>query len=212
MRRILIPSLLLALLMAPAALAQGTDERWELAPRLVVLNAGGKPANDILGGGVAVRYRVDDRWLAGFAVESLSGDVERPYEDVGLSSPEEIDSTMDVLGLSGWIEREHGAPARRLRWFWTAGLGFWSVDVSDVTGPTVGGGRFDITTDAGTEILASVGGGLRCRLGRRWGFEVGVQADQHFTEWKLTDRVSGRTGTFDDYTTYGLRLGVSYRF
>lgn len=49
-------------------------------------------------------------------------------------------------------------------------------------------------------------------LGRRWNLEYGVQADQHFADWKITDRVSGRTGSIDDYTTYGLHLGLTFRF
>lgn len=210
MRRIAILSILPLLLSAMAARAQ--SERWELGPRLLVLNAGGEPANDLMGAGVFGRYRLNDRWLVGFAVDSITGDYERPYEFVGISSPEEVDSTIDAVIFSGWIEREYGRPDGRLRWFWTAGLGFTSPDTEDITGPRTGGGTFAITTDAGSEILASVGVGLRHGLGRRLGLEYGVQAAQHFADWEITDRISGRTGAIDDYTTYGLLFGVTYRF
>lgn len=210
MRRTVLLSLL-PFLLAAAAHAQSSG-RWELGPRLLVLNAGGEPANDLMGAGVFGRYRLNDRWLVGFAVDSITGDYERPYEFVGISSPEEIDSTIDALVFSGWIEREYGRPDGRLRWFWTAGLGFTSPDTEDITGPRTGGGRFAITTDAGSEVLASVGFGLRCGLGRRWHLEGSLRADQHFADWKITDRVSGRTGSIDDYTTYGVLLGLAYRF
>jgi hypothetical protein len=214
MRRIAIPLILAFLFLAPvpAARAQSPEQRWELGPRLLVLNAGGEPANDLMGAGVYGRYRLNERWLVGFAVDSITGDYERPYEFVGLASTEEIDSTIEALVFSGWIEREYGNPGGKLRWFWTAGLGFTSPDMDDVTGPRVGGGTFTITTDAGSEILASAGGGLRRGLGPRWSFELGLQADRHFADWKLTDRVSGRTGTIDDYTTLGLHGGLAYRF
>ncbi|HSK80863.1 MAG TPA: outer membrane beta-barrel protein [Thermoanaerobaculia bacterium] len=211
MRRIVILSLLPFLLAIAAAHAQSSG-RWELGPRLLVLNAGGEPANDLMGAGVFGRYRLNDRWLVGFAVDSITGDYERPYEFVGISSPEEVDSTIDAVIWSGWIEREYGRQDGRLRWFWTAGLGFTSPDTEDITGPAPGGGTFDITTDAGSEILASIGFGLRHGLGRRWGLEYGVQAAQHFADWKITDRVSGRTGSIDDYTVYRLHLGLTYRF
>lgn len=199
---------LLPFLLAATARAQS----WELGPRLLVLNAGGEPANDLMGAGVFGRYRVNDRWLVGFAVDSITGDYERPYEFVGISSPEEIDATIDAVVFSGWIEREYGRPDGRLGWFWTAGLGFTSPGTDDVTGPRTGGGTFDVTTDAGSEILASIGFGLRHRLGQRWGLSYSVRADQHFADWEITDRVSGQTGAIDDYTTYGLLLGLTYRF
>ncbi|HYO12216.1 MAG TPA: hypothetical protein VE685_03360 [Thermoanaerobaculia bacterium] len=214
MRRIAISSILLFLLLATvsAARAQSAAQRWELGPRFRLLTAGGRPANDMFGPGAYGRYRLNERWLVGFAVDSITGDYERPYEIAGLSSPEEIDSTVDALVLSGWVEREYGRTNGKLRWFWSAGFGFSSPDTDDITGPVSGGGTFDITTDAGSEILVSVGGGLRRGLGRRWSFEVGVQVDQHFTEWTVTDRVSGRTGTLDNYTTRGLLGGLTYRF
>lgn len=211
MRQILIPSVFL-LWMLPAAHAQSGEPRWELGPRLLVANAGGEPANDLMGYGFFGRYRLNDRWLLGFAVDSITGDYERPYEFIGVASPEEVDSTIESVVFSGWIEREYGGPDRRLRWYWTAGLGFTSPDTDDITGPTVGGGTFDITTDAGSEILVSAGGGFRHRFGARWSYEVGVRANRHFADWEITDRVSGRTGTIDDYTTLTLQGGLTYRF
>lgn len=212
MRPIAHFSILLTLLAAaPAAQAQ-SDRRWELGPRVVVVNAGGEPANDMMGFGASLRYSLSDSWRLGFAVDSISGDYERPYEFLGLPSPEEIDSTIDATVLRAWIEREIGAPERRLRWYWNLGLGFASPDTEDITGPVLGGGTFDISTDAGTEILAGGGAGFRVRFGRGWNTEIGVRMDRHLTEWEITDRVSGRTGVIDDYTTAELIIGLNYRF
>lgn len=212
MRRILLSTLFLFLLAATLLAAKASAQTWELGPRLLVLNAGGEPTNDILGGGVFGRYRFNERWLFGFAVDSVSGDFERPYELVGLSSPEEIDSVVDLLVFSGWIEREYGRPDGRLRWFWSLGAGFASPEVDDVTGPVSGGGTFDITTDPGSETMILAGAGLRRHLGQSWALEIGLRADQHFADWKLTDRVSGRTGAIDDYTILGVQFGMTYRF
>lgn len=212
MRRLATPSILLSLLAAAPAVQAQPDTRWELGPRAVVLNAGGEPANDLMGFGAALRWHLNDQWRLGFAVDSITGDFERPYEFVGLSSPEEIDSTVDALVFSAWIERETGGPERRLRWYWNLGLGFASPDVEDVAGPLAGGGTFDISTDAGTEVLVGAGAGLRLRFGAGWNGEIGVRLDQHFADWEISDRVSGRTGAIDDYTTAGLILGLNYRF
>jgi opacity protein-like surface antigen len=212
MRRIALCSILLTLTAAaPAAHAQ-SDPRWELGPRLVVLNAGGEPSNDQMGFGAALRYSLSDSWRLGFALDSITGDFERPYRLLGFDSPEDIDSTLDALVFSAWLERETGAPGQRLRWYWTAGLGYQSPDLEDVTGARSGGGSFDITTDGGTEILVGVGGGFRLRLGRSWNTEIGIRVDQHFADWKITERVSGQTGSLDDYTTAGLIIGFNYRF
>ena len=194
------------------ARAQAEDSPYEIGLRFVVLNARGEPTNDMLGGGLYGRYRLNDRWLIGAAVDSVSGDFERPYLLVGLASPMEIDATDDSLLISVWAEREYGNPARKSRWFWGAGLGFTSPDVNDVTGPVTGGGTFDLTTDAGSETIVMLNGGFRTRIGRRFSFEVSVRADQHFADWKITDRMSGMTGTIDDYTVVGLNVGGAIRF
>jgi hypothetical protein len=195
-----------------SAHAGASDSRFEVGVRYVLVTAGGEPANDMMAGGVFARFRLNERWRVGAALDSMSGDYERPYELVGLTSPEEIDGTIDSLLVSGWIERVYGKPQRKLRWFWTAGLGFTSPDVDDVTGPTSGGGTFEIATDPGSETIVSVTGGLRRLFGRRWGFEAAARFDHHFADWDVVDRVSGMTGSVDDYTSIGLHLGILFRF
>ena len=188
------------------------DKRWDIGIRAIMVTAGGEPTNDQTGAGIFGRYRFNEKWLVGLAVDELSGDFERPYKLFGNDSPEEVDATVDSTIISSWIEREYGNRDRKLRWFWNAGLGFTSPDVNDISGPLAGGGTFDITTDAGSETLLSVGGGLRRGFAKWFGFEVEVQADQHFAEWKLTDRNNATTATLDNYTTWGINLGLRVTF
>lgn len=201
---------LLASLHAPSARAE--DQRFEIGARATLVTAGGEPTNDQMGAGVYGKYRLNEKWLVGGAIDFMSGDFERPYEILGKISPEEIDSTVDSTIFSGWIEREYGKQDRKLKWFWSAGLGFTSPDADDVTGPLAGGGTFDITTDPGSEILVSGAGGLRRGFSRRFGFEFGVRVDQHFADWDLTDRSDGTTGSIDDYTAWGGYFGLRIAF
>lgn len=72
--------------------------------------------------------------------------------------------------------------------------------------------HIEVQTDADSEIIASLLAGFHSRLGNRLFLEFALRADQHFADWKLTDRVSGRTGSIDDYLAYGGYLGVGFRF
>jgi hypothetical protein len=50
------------------------------------------------------------------------------------------------------------------------------------------------------------------RLGQHWSARYEATLEQHFADWDIEDQVSGRTGSCDDYTVYGLRIGMNYRF
>src|SRR5688572_30816487 len=148
--------------------------------RGIITGADGEPANDIPGYGAFGHWRMSDRWSIGFAVDRTDYDFERPAGIVGLRQDpnvEDIDAIAEATILSAWIERTYPRPGR-LEWFWGAGLGFASVDVPDATGPLKGGGTFDVTTEADTEVIASLLGGLHLRLGERWIIELGLRADQ----------------------------------
>jgi len=192
------------------------EKRFEIGPRVIMVTAGGEPANDMISVGVYGEYRLaGGNWYVGGAIDQVSYDFERPWKFVGLqqdTTVDVIDASTDATVLSGWIGREYGRQERRLRFFWTAGLGVSSPDVEDVTGPVEGGGTFDITTDPGSEIIVSGTGGLRQRLGKRWSFQFALRADRHFADWKVVDRVSGNTGTVDDYTGLGANVAFGFRF
>lgn len=197
------------------AVSQGfAQDRFDLGVRAAATVANGKPANDILSAALFGHYRWSDRWALGFAIDSAAYDVERPAEIIGLRqdpSVDVIDADAESTTVSAWVERLY-SPGGRTESFLGAGLGVASVDVLDASGPLAGGGTFDISTDAGTEVVVSIVGGWRLRMGSRLMLELGLRADDHFADWKLEDRVSGTKGTVDDYFTYGAQVGVLFRF
>ena len=190
--------------------------RFDLGLRAVLTGGSGEPANDVPGGGAFGRWRLNDRWSLGLALDQASFDVEEPAGILGLPQlPEEQLSPIDVKAeattVSAWAQRDYRR-GRRASWFWGLGLGISTLDVPDATGPLLGGGTFDIRTEADTELLASASAGWRRELGRRWMLELAARADQHFADWTLTDRVSGRTAAIDDWLAWGGHLGLGARF
>ena len=207
----------LAILMVlSATLSAADDQRGEAGLRGLIVTAGGEPANDMIGAGVYGEYFLrGGKWFVGGAIDQYEYDLERPWKFVGLQQDPAvavIDGSTDATVLSGWVGRECRRNQSRLGWFWTAGVGFTSPDATDVTGPVEGGGTFDITTDPGTEIILSATGGLRQRIGKRWSFQFALRADHHIADWKLMDRMTGNTGTIDDYTGTGGHFAFGFRF
>lgn len=177
--------------------------------------ANGEPANDIPGAGVLVRYSMDDRWAIGAAVTRTEYDYERPAEILGIAQDptvEVIDALAEATILRAWIERSLTDAKRPMRFFVGAGLGAAFTDVPDVFGPRVDGGSFDIHTEVDTELVASLLGGARYRFGKRWYGEAAIRVEQHFAEWRSTDRVTGVQGVIDDYLTWGVQLTIAYEW
>lgn len=203
------------LFVAPCVAHAQSEETFQIGARGIVVTAGGEPANDIPSIGGFGRFRLNEAWLLGFSVDQAEYDFEVPTRVLGLAQPPEpaevIDATVSSTMLSAWIEREHGQASSRTVFFWGVGGGIALPEVDDATGPLAGGGVFDITTEASTEILASAFGGLRWRPGRFF-LEIAGRVDHHFSEWDVEDRVSGRTGTTEDYTGFGGHFGLGLRF
>ncbi len=194
--------------------AAAQDGKWEIGVRAGVVTAGGEPANDIISTGLHGKYHFTDTWILGFGLDSSGYDFEKPGDVFGLQTAGDsaVDASTDSLFVTAWIERRYPRPDSRLTWFWTAGLGFATPDVDDVSGPLQGGGTFDITTDPGTEILLSGSGGLLLKFAKHWAAEFGLRFDHHFADWDVRDRVSGNTGSLNDYTGLGMHAGLAYRF
>ena len=196
-----------------AAAAQ--EQRFDLGIRGIITVSDGEPANDIPGFGVFGHYHFNDHWSLGLAVDQTEYDFEQPARILGLQQDQDLEP-VDVLAeattLSAWLQRNFSRPGGRTTWFLGAGLGFATLDVPDAVGPLEGPGTFDIQTDADSEIIASLLAGFQSRLGSRFFLEFALRADQHFADWQLTDRVSGRTGSIDDYLAYGGYLGLGFRF
>lgn len=204
----------LAIVFLSAEPADAQESRWTAGARGGITAADGEPANDIPSVGAFVRYRFGSHWSAGFAVDSAEYDFEEPAKLLGLEqdqSVDVIDASAESTVISAWLEREHRS-GRAVSFFWGAGAGIGSVDADEVSGPLEGGGTFDIVTDAGDEFIATALGGVRWNISRRWILELELRADQHFADWQMTDRVSGRTGTIDDYLAIGGNVGVGFRF
>jgi hypothetical protein len=206
---------LLATLIATAGPAYPQELRIDLGVSLAIDAADGTPANDIPGAGVVGRYTLDDQWAVGVSVNRTEYDYEAPAAIVGIvqdPTMEVIDALAEATTVRAWIERSLTDAGRPMRFFLGAGVGAAFTDVPDVTGPRADGGTFDIRTEVDTEIIATVIGGARRMFGERWSGEVAVRAEQHFADWRSTDRVSGAQGRIDDYLTWGIQFTLACRW
>ena len=215
-KRMVLATAVLAL-SAPTTQALAADNDWQIGVRTGILLSGGKPANDITYSGLSAKYRWRENEHVGVSIDRLSFDYERPWQTLGLVQdktvkPKDIDAKTDSTLFRLFYERDYGTPEQSWNPYWNAGIGFASVDVKTATGPVVGGGTFNITTDGGTEIVLSVGGGFRYNFTRQFAADLGAGYNYHRADWKVRDSVSGRTGTLSGYSTYGVQLGVTYRF
>ena len=173
------------------------------------------PANDIPGAGVQARYALNDQWTIGAAVNWTRYDYEEPAAIVGIAqdpTADVIDALAEATTVRAWIERSFTDASKPMRFFVGAGLGAAFTDVPDVGGPRADGGTFDIETEVDTEIIATVTGGARRTFGERWCGAVAVRAEQHFADWRSTDRISGAQGRIDDYLTWGIQFTLAYRW
>jgi opacity protein-like surface antigen len=201
------------LAISPLVCIAGGNGKFELGARFDGNLGNGTPANDILGGAITARYRINDDWLIGGAAEFASFDFERPYKELGLDSTEEVDSTVDSTMLSIWAERRYGEHERGGYWYWTAGLGVNDLDADDIEGMTTDGGSYYITTDIDTEIAITLTAGWRHNISDHWTLGYGIRLEQRFGDWVSEDRISGEKGTATDgYFVYGLALEATYRF
>lgn len=213
LRALAVNGLILSALSLPV---EAQESRFDLGLRLNLLGGSGNPTNDVLGGGLFGHYKLNERWSAGFSLDQVDEfDIERSPTFLGLvqePSVGDIDSKGSSTGARGWIERAYRRDGRRTEWFWGVGVGADSIDVDPVVGPLAGGGTFDITIDAGTDLIVLGTAGLRLNVGKRSAFEFALRVDQHFADWKVLDRVSGRTATVSDYTLTGAHVGWIFRF
>lgn len=205
----------LALLLSSWA---ASASEWDAGARLIILAGDAPPANDMPGAGLVARRAWSDAWALGFGLEQYSFDHEEPYNSVGIgldpSFPEEaIDGTTDSTVVSAWIERRYeGASAGGFGWFWTAGLGYAFISTENVTGPAAGGGTFDIVTQASDELHVLASGGARYSFASDWFLEAALHAQHQFTDYDITDQVSGATAEIGAQTLFGASLLVGYRF
>lgn len=200
---------------APAWAAAEDEWRFEIGPRANVLLGNGKPANDILGFGVVGRYKLNNGWFIGAAVDSYEYDFERPAKVLGIPTDPDadvIDANGDYTALSGSIGRLYNETNRGFDWYWTLGLGFASPNVDDVSGPTEAGGTFDITFDVGSEIHVMGALGTSYNFSNKWSVGFTARLEHQFLDMTMTDTVSGNTTKLDSQTAMGASIGFNYRF
>jgi len=189
------------------------DGMYELSGRLNIVGANGTPSNDILGFGVILHRKLSDDWYLGFGLDiSPEFDVERPNEELNIDSVGEVDGVGTMNMFTVVAERRYALDSEGWVGFWNLGVGIADIDVDDADGDVEGGGRFDIKIDADTETVLIGSVGALQRLGEHWSARYEVTLEQHIADWKIEDRVSGATDSYDDYTVYGLRVGMNYRF
>lgn len=195
--------------------AYSDEARYEIGLRANVLLGDGVPANDILGAGVIARYRLTNGWFIGAGIDTYAFDYERPWRIVGLAQDPNvatIDASADSTVLNGSIGRLYNETNHGFDWFWTLGIGFASVNVDDVVGPTDTGEAFDIMTDAGSEIHLMATLGSSYNFSDSWSASFAARVEHHFMDVLITDRVSGNTAKLDSQSPIGAFFSLNYRF
>lgn len=218
MKRIIRVGLIIVTLLAAQVCFDGNgfadqiDHTIQIGVRPGIIGSDGEPSNDMPMIGVYGRYRLNDDWLVGAALDYSEFDFERPNRLLGLKESKEEDAVAEGIYVSVMMEREFMQHSDSMRPFVSANLGIGIIDVPDVIIPLEGGGEADIKTDAGTEIIPGVTVGIRFLVGENLFIEPAARLDYHFTEWDVIDRNTGQKTTVDDYLTWGGYVGVGWRF
>ena len=204
-----------AVLVLMTGVSSAQDAKFEIGLRGGVLLGDGVPANDILGFGAIGRYRLNDGWFIGAGIDTYAFDYERPWRILGLEQDPDvdtIDASADSTVFNGSIGRLYNETDHGFDWFWTLGLGFASVSIDDVVGPTDTGGTFDLTFDAANEIHLMASLGSSYNFSEKWSTSFAARVEHHFMDVLITDRVSGNTAQLDSQSPIGAYLSLNYRF
>lgn len=185
---------------------------WSAGYRIELLNAGGKPANDMMGSGAFLGYQATEHVRIVASFEYVEYDFESPQRYLGFSKSanEESDSRTRSTLVSLDVERSWGAPTGHWHPFAFAGAGLGYTAIDDIQG-TAHGEPFDIRAEGGLETVPRCGLGIRYRRGN-WMAAAGGKAERHFADWELEDRRGGRTGEVGDYSAYGGWIELSLLF
>jgi hypothetical protein len=193
----------------------GQESQWALGLRGNVMLGDGLPANDMLGFGLISRYYLNGGWFAGAGVDSTEFDFAHTSAILGIPqdpATKAIDAAATNTIFSAFMGRQYGDMSKGFDWFWTAGIGVGFPDVEDVSGPVAGGGTFDITTTSGTEIHLITSLGTSYHFSSLWSATFAARVEQHFMDYRLTDRVTGTTSTVDSQTPIGVSISLNRQF
>ncbi len=188
--------------------------QYEFGFRADVNLSTGKPANDIMGYSLLGRYRLSEDWLIGFGYETAKGwDVERPNEDLGLSTSAVLDASADSNMYSLWVERRYDESYYDAFWFWTAGIGLNQVDVDNLVGTTDLGQNFNLQFDVDNEIAITLTAGRTHHIADSSSFSYGARLEQRLSSWNVTNLENNTTTEiYDNYPIYGVFVSMSLGF
>lgn len=204
----------LGALIAPLVHAEDEPQN-EYGLRANVLLGDGTPANDILGIGLIGRRYLDHGWFIGGSLDTYAYDFERPAALLDITQDPDsavIDADAKATVLGGFLGREYGDANTGFRWFWTLGLGAGTSSVNDLRGAVDGGGTFDLEFDTGTDIQLMSTLGTSWYFSSKWSASFTARFEHHFTDIRITDRVSGATRSIDSQSPLGGYVSINYRF
>ena|GEM_PF-565968 len=194
----------------PTAIAD--DDRYELGFRAETNLGPGVPANDMIGFSFIGRYRLNENWLLGLALEhSPEFDVEDPFRRFNIDA-ETNDPAATSTMISAWGERRYWQTPMSRYLFWTAGMGINQVDVDDLVDTDNAGNPYDISTAVDSEIALTGSFGQRHRFGSAFSVGYGARVEYRLTEWTFTNRETDETATVDDYFVHGAFVDINYAF
>lgn len=211
--RILLSSILASCLIPMTDYADTSD--FSMGAHANIVGGRGEPSNDVPGIGIIANHPINDQWFMDIELIHSEADFERPWKPLGLLQDPAV-KTIDAVYTSNALLFHLGQniemDSTTLAAYWTAGIGINSIDVDDVSGPLDGGGTFNITTDPGTETLLGMKVGIRQKLGINWSANYALRFDYHLANWVVTDTISATTTSIDNYSSYGLLVGISRQF
>ena len=191
-----------------------SSSRFALGVRESIQWEAPEPINDFHGFGVFGRTQLDGGREIGMGIDALSDTLDDPAEALGLETASGSHPSADVNAdvISVWVRQNFDAGSTTWTPFGLAGLALSSIHMDAHRGRLSDGTAYDFRTNAGTEHIFLIGGGMQFRLFRAVEAEAGLRAEYHLANWTIEDRVSGAYVAADDYSTLAGYIGLSLAF
>jgi len=181
-----------------------------------VFGASGQPSGDVLGIGFMTQYQLKNLWFLDIELIQTEADFDNPLKVLELAQDESITSTVNAVYNSTIVMLRLGKIIKTSNpvfdAYWSAGLGINTIDVDTITGPLLEGESFKVATDAQTETLIGLSGGIRQHLNDNWDINYALRINYHVADWTVKDIISSTSKKIDNYVLYGVMIGVERRF